>query len=51
MNRKVRHYIDLVMVLTQKELKLRYKNSFFGYLWSVGQPLAFALVFLFRLKL
>lgn len=51
MNRKVRHYIDLVMVLTQKELKLRYKNSFFGYLWSVGQPLAFALVFFISFKI
>jgi ABC-type polysaccharide/polyol phosphate export permease len=40
MNVKVRHYIDLITVLTQKELKVRYKNSFFGYLWSVAHPLA-----------
>ena len=45
MKRKFQHYIDLIIVLTQKELKVRYKNSFFGYLWSVGQPLAFASVF------
>ncbi len=43
-NRKIQHYIDLVIVLTQKEMKVRYKSSFLGYLWSVLHPLAFALV-------
>lgn len=50
MKRKFQHYIDLIIVLTQKELKVRYKNSFFGYLWSVGQPLAFASVFFIAFK-
>lgn len=40
-----------MIVLTQKELKLRYKNSFFGYLWSIGQPLAFAIVFFISFKI
>ncbi len=33
---------DLVFVLTQKEIKLRYKSSWLGYVWSVANPLAFA---------
>ncbi len=39
---QLRYYIDLITVLTQKELKARYKNSFLGYLWSIANPLAFA---------
>jgi len=38
------HYWDLVLVLTRKEIKVRYKNHLLGYLWSVASPLAFALV-------
>lgn len=47
---KIQHYIDLIIVLTQKELKVKYKSSFFGYLWSIGHPLAFAFVFLVAFK-
>lgn len=43
--RGFRHYVDLLTVLTQKEMKVRYKSSFLGYLWSVLHPLAFAFVF------
>lgn len=50
MNLKVQHYIDLVAILTEKEIKVRYKSSFFGYLWSVAHPLAFALVFFVAFK-
>jgi lipopolysaccharide transport system permease protein len=50
MNRKLQYYIDLLLVLTQKELKVRYKNSVLGYLWSVAHPLAFALVFFIAFK-
>jgi lipopolysaccharide transport system permease protein len=45
MNRKFQYYIDLILVLTQKDLKVRYKSSVLGYLWSVAHPLAFAIVF------
>ena len=38
------HYWDLVVVLTKKEIKVRYKNHVLGYLWSVASPLAFATV-------
>jgi lipopolysaccharide transport system permease protein len=37
--------------LTQKEMKVRYKSSFFGYLWSIGHPLAFAFVFFIAFKI
>lgn len=46
----LRYIYDLILVLTQKEMKVRYKSSFFGYLWSVGHPLAFAFVFFVAFK-
>lgn len=49
MNR-FRYYIDLILVLTQKEMKVKYKSSVFGYLWSIGHPLAFAFVFYVAFK-
>ncbi|HOP85715.1 MAG TPA: ABC transporter permease [Syntrophorhabdaceae bacterium] len=49
-HRLIHHYIDLITVLTQKDLKVRYKNSFLGYLWSIAHPLAFALVFFIAFK-
>lgn len=45
MNVKVRYFYDLITVLTKKEIKVRYKNSFFGYLWSLANPLCFALIY------
>jgi lipopolysaccharide transport system permease protein len=36
---------DLLLVLTQKEIKLRYQNTWLGYAWSVANPLAFALIY------
>ena len=39
------YYRDLVLVLTQKEIKARYKSNVLGYLWSIGNPLAFAFVY------
>jgi lipopolysaccharide transport system permease protein len=50
MNRKFQYYIDLLLVLTQKDLKVRYKSSILGYLWSVAHPLAFAVVFYIAFK-
>ena len=50
MNLMIQRYIDLIIVLTQKEMKVRYKNSFFGYLWSIAHPLAFAFVFFIAFK-
>jgi homopolymeric O-antigen transport system permease protein len=36
---------DLIFVLVQKEMKVRYKNSALGYAWSVANPLLFAGVY------
>jgi len=49
--RKFEYYRDLIFVLTQKELKIRYKNTALGYLWSITNPLAFALVFYVAFKI
>ena len=38
------HYWDLTLVLTRKEMKVRYKNHILGYLWSIANPLAFTLI-------
>lgn len=38
------HTWDLIRILVQKELKLRYRGTTFGLLWSMANPLAFALV-------
>jgi lipopolysaccharide transport system permease protein len=37
--------MELTLVLTKKEIRIRYKNYLLGYVWSVANPLAFALVF------
>lgn len=41
------NYKDLLVELTKKEIKIRYKNSYLGYLWSLANPLAMSLVFFF----
>lgn len=50
LSHKIRHFIDLVFVLTQKDLKVRYKSSALGYLWSIAHPLALAFVFVIAFK-
>jgi lipopolysaccharide transport system permease protein len=49
-NRQLQQYVDLIKVVTQKELKVRYRSSVFGYMWSIGHPLAFAFVFFVAFK-
>jgi lipopolysaccharide transport system permease protein len=44
------NYLDILIELTKKEIKIRYKNSYFGYMWSVAHPLFMALVFYFVFK-
>lgn len=51
LNSDLKYYLDLLSVLTQKEIKVRYKSSFFGYIWSVAYPLAFCLVFFVAFKM
>lgn len=33
------HYTDLIKELVKKDLKLKYRRSFLGYLWSILNPL------------
>jgi len=44
------YHLDLLSVLLAKELKVRYKNSILGYLWSLLNPLTMALIFYFAFK-
>lgn len=41
------NYKDLLIELTKKEIKIKYKNSYLGYLWSILSPLMLATVFYF----
>lgn len=51
LDRRVQHFLDLIYVATEKDLKVRYKSSFLGYLWSIAHPLSLALVFYFAFKM
>lgn len=42
---------DILLELTKKELKVRYKNTYLGYLWSLLNPLALAAVLFFAFRL
>lgn len=50
-NRDIVWYRDLLRVLVQKELTVRYKRSLLGFFWSVLNPLANAMVFYVVFKL
>ncbi|MDC0933624.1 ABC transporter permease, partial [Arcobacteraceae bacterium] len=41
------NYKDLILELTRKEIKIKYKNSYLGYLWSLANPLLMAVIFYF----
>ena len=43
--KELRHYRYLLRNLISRDLKARYKNSIFGVLWSLLNPLAMMLVF------
>jgi lipopolysaccharide transport system permease protein len=42
--------LDILIELTKKEMKVRYKNTYLGYIWSVLSPLAFAVVLFFAFR-
>ncbi|MBD2088482.1 ABC transporter permease [Microcoleus sp. FACHB-1515] len=44
------NYRDLLFVLVEKEMQVRYHNKGLGYLWSVANPLASAIVFYIAFK-
>ncbi|HWD40022.1 MAG TPA: ABC transporter permease [Fimbriimonas sp.] len=35
---------ELLIAMVQRELRVRYKNSFFGFLWSLANPIATTIV-------
>ena len=41
---------DIISVLLAKEIKLRYRGTIFGILWSLANPLAFTAVLYFAFK-
>ena len=43
--RRLEYGRDLLVVLVLKELRVRYKRTALGYVWSILQPLAFAAVY------
>ncbi|ATF49041.1 ABC transporter permease [Citrobacter werkmanii] len=51
MKYSIGYIYDLILIITQKELKVRYKNSILGYVWSVANPLLFAMIYYFIFKL
>lgn len=48
--RLLEYYRDLIMLLLAAEIKVRYRSTALGYVWSVLHPLMFTLVFLFAFK-
>lgn len=44
------HYVDLVLSLTIKEIKVRYKRTVLGYGWSLLNPLVFAVTYWIAFK-
>lgn len=43
--RSLESYRDLVIVLLQKELRVRYTNKALGYFWSIANPLSSAVIY------
>jgi ABC-type polysaccharide/polyol phosphate export permease len=46
----MKNYLDFVFAMTEKEIKARYKNTVFGFLWVIVNPLLqmFVIGFVFR---
>jgi len=40
----LQHYYDIVVTLSKKDFKLRYRNSVLGFLWSLLNPLAYMVI-------
>lgn len=46
-NQKIKANLNLLWILSLKNFKVRYKNSIFGFLWSLITPLIYLAVFTF----
>jgi homopolymeric O-antigen transport system permease protein len=44
------YYRDLVITLTVKEIKVRYKRTFLGYAWSLLNPIVYAVTYWIAFK-
>ena len=43
----MRTWLDLVILLVQRDLRVRYRGSFLGYLWSMMNPLLYMVILTF----
>jgi ABC-type polysaccharide/polyol phosphate export permease len=43
---KIKHFPLLVYTIAVKNIKMKYKNSALGFVWSLLQPLAYLLIFI-----
>lgn len=41
----MRWYIDVIIEILSKELRVRYKHLALGYIWSIASPLAYAMLY------
>jgi len=48
--RTPRQALELLYLLVRKEMKVRYKSSFLGYIWALANPFAYALVYWIAFK-
>jgi lipopolysaccharide transport system permease protein len=47
---ELRHAWELLVLLTRRDLKLRYQDTVLGFLWTAAKPLLFGLVVWFAMK-
>jgi lipopolysaccharide transport system permease protein len=47
MPKGVRHFLDVIIILAQKDFKVRYRNSVLGFFWSLLNPLAYMVILTF----
>jgi lipopolysaccharide transport system permease protein len=50
-NKEMRRKLDLLLLLTKKEVTLKYKKTFLGVLWSLLNPILLSLVLLIAFKI
>jgi lipopolysaccharide transport system permease protein len=54
MNWNIQHFLELLVAMTEKELRARYKHTMFGFFWLVANPilqmLVIGFVFTFFMK-
>jgi len=44
MNKNTQHFLDLLLLMTEREFRVSYKNTMFGFLWLVVNPVLQMLV-------